>query len=79
VQFEVADFQAGTMFFPQPCHLIVLNQGIEYVSDDKKAKLLALVCDQLVTGGALVITAPFKRPLLPEGMKRTGSDVFRKT
>jgi hypothetical protein len=79
VQFEVADFQSGTMFFPQPCHLIVLNQGIEYVSDDKKSKLLATVCDQLVKGGALVAATAFKRQLLPEGMKRTGTDVFRKT
>ncbi len=79
VQFEVADFQSGTMFFPQPAHLIVLNQGIEYVSDDKKSKLLAVVCDQLVKGGALVAATSFKRQLLPEGMKRTGTDVFRKT
>ena len=78
VQFEVADFQSGTLFFPQPSHLIVLNQGIEYVSDDKKSKLLSMVCDQLVTGGALIVPVPFKRPLLPEGMKRTGTDVFRK-
>jgi chemotaxis methyl-accepting protein methylase len=79
VQFEVADFQTGTLFFPQPSHLIVLNQGIEYVSDDKKAKLLATVCDQLVKGGALIAATSFKRQLLPEGMKRTGTDVFRKT
>lgn len=78
VQFEVADFQHGPMFFPQPAHLIVLNQGIEYVTDDKKAALLKTVCDNLVTGGALVVTGPFKRELLPEGMKRTGATVFRK-
>jgi hypothetical protein len=78
VQFEVADFQQGQIFFPQPAHVIVLNQGIEYVTDDKKAALLAKVCDQLVEGGALVVTGPFKRELLPEGMKRTGTSVFRK-
>lgn len=78
VQFEVADFQHGQVFFSQPCHLIVLNQGIEYVVDDKKAQLLKSVCDQLLTGAALVVTGPFKRELLPEGMKRTGTSVFRK-
>jgi Na+-translocating ferredoxin:NAD+ oxidoreductase RnfE subunit len=79
VQFEVADFQNGQVFFPQPAHLIVLNQGIEYVSDDKKRLLLQMVCDNLVAGGALVVTGPFKRELLPEGMKRTGTTVFRKS
>jgi len=78
VQFEVADFQQGQLFFPQPTHLIVLNQGIEYVIDDKKVQLLKMVCDQLLPGGALVVTGPFKRELLPEGMKRTGTTVFRK-
>jgi len=78
IQFEVADFHQGQVFFPQPAHLIVLNQGIEYVTDDKKAQLLKIVCDQLVPGGALVVTGPFKRELLPEGMKRTGTTVFRK-
>lgn len=79
VQFETADFQQGPLFFPQPCHLIVLNQGIEYVSDDKKVHLLKTVCDQLVPGGALVVLGPFRRELLPEGMKRTGTLVFRKS
>lgn len=78
VQFEVADFQHGQVFFPQPAHVIVLNQGIEYVTDDKKAALLKTVCTNLVAGGALVVTGPFKRELLPEGMKRTGTSVFRK-
>jgi len=78
VQFEVADFQHGQVFFPQPAHVIVLNQGIEYVTDDKKATLLKTVCTNLVAGGALVVTGPFKRELLPEGMKRTGTSVFRK-
>lgn len=78
VQFEVADFQKGTIFFPQPSHIIVLNQGIEYVVDDKKVALLKTVCDQLAPGGALVVPGPLKRELLPEGMKRTGTTVFRK-
>ena len=78
VQFEVADFQQGSLFFPQPSHLIILNQGIEYVTDDKKVQLLKLVCDHLLPGGALVVDGPFKRELLPEGMKRTGAIVFRK-
>lgn len=78
VQFEVADFQQGPLFFPQPCHLIVLNQGIEYITDDKKAQLLKTVCDNLLPGGALVATVPFPREKLPEGMKRTGTAVFRK-
>jgi electron transport complex protein RnfE len=78
VQFEVADFHQGQIFFTQPCHLIVLNQGIEYVIDEKKAHLLKTVCDHLLPGGALVVTGPFKRELLPEGMKRTGTTVFRK-
>jgi Na+-translocating ferredoxin:NAD+ oxidoreductase RnfE subunit len=79
VQFEIADFQQGPLFFPQPCHLIVLNQGIEYVSDDKKVQLLNTVCDHILTGGALVVVGPFRRELLPEGMKRTGTTVFRKS
>ncbi len=79
VQFETADFQQGSIFFSQPCHLIVLNQGIEYVSDEKKVHLLKTVCDQLVHGGALVLLGPFRRDLLPEGMKRTGTLVFRKS
>jgi chemotaxis methyl-accepting protein methylase/Na+-translocating ferredoxin:NAD+ oxidoreductase RnfE subunit len=78
VQFEVADFQQGQLFYPQPAHLIVLNQGIEYVTDDKKVQLLKTVCDHLTPGGALVVTGQFKRELLPEGMKRTGTTVFRK-
>ncbi len=78
VQFEVADFKHGPLFFPQPCHLIVLNQGIEYVTDDKKVQLLKLVCDNLLPQGVLVVEGPFKRELLPEGMKRTGTTVFRK-
>jgi chemotaxis methyl-accepting protein methylase len=78
VQFEVADFQQGQMFFSQPAHLIVLNQGIEYVTDDKKAQLLKMVCEHLAAGCALVVTSPFKRELLPEDMKRTGTTVFRK-
>jgi hypothetical protein len=78
VKFEVADFQQGQMFFSQPSHLIVLNQGIEYVTDDKKAALLDKVCAELAEGGALVVSGPFKREHLPEGMKRTGSTVFRK-
>jgi chemotaxis methyl-accepting protein methylase len=78
VQLEVADFGQGQVFFPQPSHLIVLNQGIEYVIDEKKVHLLKTVCDQLAPGGALVITGPFKRDLMPEGMKRTGTTVFRK-
>ncbi len=78
VQFEVADFQQGQLFYPQPAHLIVLNQGIEYVTDDKKVQLLKTVCEHLGVGGALVVTGPFKRELLPEGMKRTGTTVFRK-
>jgi electron transport complex protein RnfE len=78
VQFEVADFQQGQVFFPQACHLIVLNQGIEYVNDEKKAHLLKTDCDQLQPGGALVVTGAFKRELLPEGMKRTGTTVFRR-
>ena len=78
VQFEVADFQQGQMFFTQPAQLIVLNQGIEYVTDDKKAALLTKVCAELDGGGALVVPGPFKREHLPEGMKRTGSTVFRK-
>jgi len=79
VQFEVADFQKGPLFFPEPCHLIVLNQGIEYVSDDKKVQLLKTVCDHIVPGGALVVLGPFRRELLPEGMKRSGTAVFRKS
>ena len=78
VQFEVADFQQGQVFFPQLSHIIVLNQGIEYVIDEKKAHLFKTVCDQLQPGGALVVTGAFKRELLPEGMKRTGTTVFRK-
>lgn len=78
VQFEVADFQKGQVFFAEPAHLIVLNQGIEYVTDEKKALLLGQVCDHLKVGGALVVTGPLKRELLPEGMKRTGTSVFRK-
>ena len=78
VQFEVADFQQGQVFFPQPSHLTVLNQGIEYVIDEKKAHLFKTVCDHLQPGGALVVTGAFKRELLPEGMKRTGTTVFRK-
>lgn len=79
VQFEVADFQTGPVFFAQPAHLIVVNQGIEYVSDEKKSAFLRTVCANLVSGGALVVTGPLKRELLPEGMKRTGTTVFRKS
>ena len=78
VEFEVADFQQGKLFFPQPCHLIILNQGIEHVIDDKKVHLLKTICDRLLPGAALVVTGPLKRELLPEGMKRTGTAVFRK-
>jgi len=78
VQFAVADFQQGPLFYPLPAHLIVLNQGIEYVIDDKKVQLLKTVCDHLLPGGALVVEGPFKRELLPEGMRRTGTTVFRK-
>lgn len=78
VQFEVADFQQGPLFYSQPCHLIVLNQGIEYVSDDKKVQLLKTVYDNLLPGAALVARVPFRRDFLPEGMKRTGTTVFRK-
>lgn len=79
VQFEVADFQQGPLFFAQPSHVIVLNDGIDYVSDDKKVQLLKTVCDHLLPGGALVVQGPLRRELLPEGMKRTGTTVFRKS
>lgn len=79
VQFEVADFQQGPLFFSQPSHVIVLNDGIDYVSDDKKVQLLKTVCDQLLPGGALVIQGTLRRELLPEGMRRTGTTVFRKS
>ena len=78
VEFEKADFQKGQVFFDQPAHLIVLNQGIEYVNDEKKAHVLLLVCQNLVPGGALLISHPVKRELLPEGMRRTGTTVFRR-
>lgn len=79
VQFEVADFQQGPLFFSQPSHVIVLNEGLDYVSDDKKVQLLKTVCDQLLPGGALVIQGTVRRELLPEGMRRTGTTVFRKS
>lgn len=78
VQFEVADFHNGTVYFPQPAHVIVLNQGMDYIGDEKKGQILVSVCEHLAPGGALILPSNFRRQLVPEDLKRTGTTVFRK-
>ena len=79
VQFEVADLQAGQLTLPQPSHLTLLMKGIAHASAEKTAQFYRLIADNLVPGGALIMLAPFERTAIPEGMRRTGTTVFRKT
>ncbi|MEI8094663.1 MAG: CheR family methyltransferase [Spirochaetales bacterium] len=78
IQFEVADLHAGQLTFPQSTHLTVINRGVEHASKEKAAGFHRLVCDHLLPGGALILLGSFARETLPEGMKRTGTTVFRK-
>ena len=79
VQFEVADLQAGQLTFSQPSHLTLLMKGVAHASAEKTAQFYRLIADNLVPGGALIMLAPFERTAIPEGMRRTGTTVFRKT
>jgi chemotaxis methyl-accepting protein methylase len=78
IQFEVADLHSGQLTFPQPSNLTLIARGVELGTPEKTASFYRLVCGNLLSGGALVLLTPFAREAIPEGMKRTGTTVFRK-
>ncbi len=78
VEFLVSEYLGPGYFFQKPSEVILVNQEMEFLTEEERQRFLNLCGEGLAAQGALYLPEGWPRRLIPGNLKRSGDRVYRK-